>query len=209
MLSKTKNHTRGALLATLSCCGLLMTGCGFNNTENYTAVDTDKVLTNNPELGMIDIHVNDELEAFHTHKRIGNYTSKLAYDLLKNLRGTVLDTPIAVSSFVEFDSNSKNSSKLGMLISENLLGQLQNQHIPVVDIRLMDALQINNKGIFAFEPDMDGYFYSETVKYVLAGYLTQHNHGLIINARIIQFDNKQVISSATTLIPHYVADLYN
>ncbi|MFT5841146.1 MAG: TolB-like protein [Colwellia sp.] len=207
MLIKAKIHIHGVFLAALSCSALMLTSCGFNDIENYTAGSNDTILTNNTELGMIDIHVSDELEAFHTHKRIGNYTSKLAYDLLKNLRGTVLDTPIAVSSFVEFNSN--NSSKLGMLISENLLGQLQNQHIPVVDIRLMDELQINNKGIFAFNRDMEGYFYSESVKYVLAGYLTQHNHGLIINARIIQFDNKQVVSSATTLIPHYVADIYN
>jgi TolB-like protein len=209
MLIKAKIHIHRVLLAALSCSGLMLTSCGFNDIENYIAGSNDTILTNNTELGIIDIHISDELEAFHTHKRIGNYTSKLAYDLLKNLRGTVLDTPIAVSSFVEFNSNSNNSSKLAMLISENLLGQLQNQHIPVVDIRLMDELQINNKGIFAFNRDMEGYFYSESVKYVLAGYLTQHNHGLIINARIIQFDNKQVVSSATTLVPHYVADIYN
>jgi TolB-like protein len=209
MLIKAKIHINGVFLAALSCSGLMLTSCGFNDIENYTAGSNDTILTNNTELGMIDINVSDELETFHTHKRIGNYTSKLAYDLLKNLRGTVLDTPIAVSSFVEFNLKSKNSSKLGMLISEHLLGQMLNQHIPVVDIRLMDALQVNNKGIFAFQPDMDGYFYSESVKYVLAGYLTQHNHGLIINARIIQFDNKHVVSSATTLIPYYVADMYN
>lgn len=209
MLSKTKIHTHRAFWASLSCCSLLMTGCGFNNTENYTAEDNDNVLINKTEFGMIDIKVSDELDTFHTHKRIGSYTSRLAYDLLKNLRGTVLDTPIAVSSFVEFSQNSNNSSKLGRLISENLLGQLQNQNIPVVDIHLMDGLQVNQKGSFAFNSEMDGYFDSESVKYVLAGYLTRHTHGLVINARIIQFDNKQIVSSATTLVPHYVADLYN
>jgi TolB-like protein len=209
MLLKAKIHIHGVFLATLSCSGLMMTSCGFNDTEKYTADSNGTVLTNNTELGMIDLFVSDELETFHTHKRISNYTSKLAYDLLKNLRGTVLDTPIAVSSFVEFAPNSQNSSKLGMLISENLLGQLQNQNIPVVDIHLMDGLQINKNGSFAFHQDMEGFFYSESVKYVLAGYLTRYTHGLVINARIMQFDNKQIVSSATTLIPHYVADLYN
>jgi TolB-like protein len=209
MLLKAKIHIQGVFLATLSCTGLMMTGCGFNGTESYPDQADDKVLTNNAELGMIDINVSDELDTFHTHKRISNYTSKLAFELLKNLRGTVLDTPIAVSSFVDFDSGAQNSSKLGVLISENLLSQLQNQSIPVVDVHLMDALQINKKGNFAFNRDMDGYFDSESVKYVLAGYMTQHIHGVAINARIIQFDTKQIVSSATTLIPHYVADLYN
>jgi TolB-like protein len=197
MLLKAKIHIHGVFLATLSCSGLMMTSCGFNDTEKYTADSNGTVLTNNTELGMIDLYVSDELETFHTH------------DLLKNLRGTELETPIAVSSFVEFAPSSQNSSKLGMLISENLLGQLQNQNIPVVDIHLMDGLQINKNGSFAFHQDMEGFFYSESVKYVLAGYLTRHTHGLVINARIMQFDNKQIVSSATTLIPHYVADLYN
>jgi TolB-like protein len=187
----------------------MITGCGFNGTENHQAQEAAIELTKNEEFGMVDISVSDEFDTFHTHKRISNYTSKLAHDLLKNLRGTVLDTPIAVSSFVNFDTESQDTSKLGALISENLLGQLQSQNIPVVDIHLMDALQLNKKGSFAFNRDMEGYFYSESVKYVLTGYMTKHKHGLSINARIIQFDNKQIVSSATTLLPYYVSDLYN
>ncbi|GAC20091.1 FlgO family outer membrane protein [Paraglaciecola arctica] len=209
MLLKTKTDIHRALLTTLSCSCLMITGCGINGTETHQAPKADIEVSNKEDFGIVDISVSDEFDTFHTHKRISSYTSKLAHDLLKNLRGTMLDTPIAVSSFVSFDTESQDTSKLGALISENLLGQLQSQNIPVVDIHLMDALLLNKEGSFAFHSDMEGYFYSESVKYVLAGYLTQHKHGVVINARIMQFDNKQIVSSASTLIPYYVADLYN
>lgn len=208
MLLKAKMHVRGVLLATLSCSGLIMSGCGINDSNNQHN-DTLNAQNKNEELGMLDINFSDELQTFHTHKRISNYTSKLAFELFKSLRGKKLDSPIAVSSFIDFDSDSQNSSTLGQLISENLLGQLHKQNIAVVDIHLMDALHINEKGTFAFNQEMEGYFYSESVKYVLAGFITQHAHGVAVNARIIQFNNQQILATASTLIPYYVADIYN
>jgi TolB-like protein len=159
--------------------------------------------------GLVDIILNEDIQPFHTHKRVNNYTERLAYDLVRNLKGNTFDSPVAVSSFVNFSANTDSPSNLGVIISENILGQLQNHNIPVLDIHLMDGLVITDKGSFVFDRNMQNYLNSAPIKYVLAGYMIENSHGYTVNARIIQFDNKQVMSSASTLIPHYVAELYN
>lgn len=163
---------------------------------------------NDPSSFILDLPIEDDLTVYHTHKKVNDYTSRLAHDLVKNMSPKGLNTPVAVASFVHFD-NVNSSSNLGNLISESLMGQLQNHAIPIVDIHLMEAIQTTDKGAFVFNRQMADYFQSQSIDYVLSGTMIQNEKGLTINARIVRFGNRHIISSATTLIPYFVADRYD
>jgi TolB-like protein len=207
----SKLFVKKTLMAVLYISILPMAGCAVvsdylkdslkNNVQKNMPSVVDVPMT-------LDLPIKDEFAAFHTHKQVNDYTSRLAHDLVKNMSQKGLNTPVAVASFVHFD-NVNSSSNLGNLISESLMGQLQNQAIPTIDIHMMDAIQTTDKGAFVFNRQMADYFQSQSINYVLSGTMVQNQHGLTINARIVQFGNKQIISSATTLIPYFVADMYD
>jgi TolB-like protein len=216
MFYTTKNVTHTFIIGLLLFPCLSLLGCSALDakrlSEQYmriTGEATSQAVEVIEQDGLVDIILNEDIQHFHTHKRVNNYTERLAYDLVKNLKGNTFDSPVAISSFVNFSANTDSPSNLGVIISENILGQLQNHNIPVLDIHLMDGLVITDKGSFVFARNMQNYLNSAPIKYVLAGYMIKNSHGYTVNARIIKFDNKQVMSSASTLIPHYVAELYN
>jgi TolB-like protein len=209
----SKPLAKKSLMTVLYITILPMSGCAvvsdyLKDSLKNNAQENLPSVVNDTNGFILDLPIEDDLTAFHTHKKVNDYTSRLAHDLVKNINPKDLNTPVAVASFVHFD-NLKSSSKLGNLISESLMGQLQNQAIQTVDIHMMDAIQTTDKGAFVFNRQIADYFQSQSIDYVLSGTMVQDQHGLTINARIVQFGNRQIISSATTLIPYFVADIYD
>jgi TolB-like protein len=209
----SKPVIKKSLMTVIYLSILPLTGCAvvsdyLKDTLKNNAQQNLPSANNDAKGYILNLPIEDDLAIFHTHKQVNDYTSRLAYDLVKNMSPKGLNTPVAVASFVHFN-NVNSSSKLGNLISESLIGQLQNQAIPIVDIHLMDTIQTTDKGAYVFNRQMADYFQSQSIDYVLSGTMIQNEKGLTINARIVRFGNQQVISSATTLIPYFVADMYN
>lgn len=169
-------------------------------TQNPTAVPTDEsvpfVLTD-----------QEVIPFFHTHKMVSDYTDKLAHDLFRNLVRTDLKSPVAVATFVSLDSQLDEGSRLGNVISESLLGQVQEYGIPVMDIRLMPGIKMKKNGDFSFSRKMSKMMKSNTLNYVLSGVIISNERGYTVNARIIEFGSKQVLSTATTFIPAFVTEV--
>ncbi|WDD99278.1 FlgO family outer membrane protein [Thalassomonas actiniarum] len=153
--------------------------------------------------------LNDQevIPFFHTHKMVSDYTDKLAHDLFNNMARTELKSPVAVASFVSLDSSLEEGSRLGNLISESLLGQVQEYGIPVMDIHLMNGIEMNSDGEFSFSRKMTKVMNSKTLNYVLSGVVIGNERGYTVNARIIEFGSMQVLSTATTFIPSFVAEV--
>ncbi|TMM43116.1 FlgO family outer membrane protein [Colwellia ponticola] len=173
-----------ASLVTLSAC---------------TSVPEETVMIVNPT-------VNDEVYSFHTHQLVNGYTDRLAHDLFKNLRGRDITQSVVVTSFVNLDGTLQNTQKLGNLVSESLLGQVQAYEIPIIDIHLMGGVNITPTGDYAFSRDVSEILYSHKAGYILAGVLIKNERGFTVNARIMDLRTKNIVSAASTFIPTYVVD---
>lgn len=149
---------------------------------------------------------NDEVYSFHTHQLVDGYTDRLAHDLFKNLRGRDITQSVAVTSFVNLDGTLQNTQKLGNLVSESLLGQVQAYDIPIIDIHLMGGVSITSTGDYAFSRDINEMLYSHKAGYVLSGVLIRNERGFTVNARIMDLRTKHIVSAASTFIPSYVVD---
>ena len=149
----------------------------------------------------------DVIPFFHTHKMVRDYTDRLAHDLFNNLVRSELKSPVAVTTFVNFDSSLEEGNRLGNLISESLLGQVQEYGIPVMDLHLMKGVEMNGNGEFSFSRKMTKVMNSKTLNYVLSGVIIGNERGYTVNARIIEFGSMQVLSTASTFIPTFVAEV--
>jgi len=160
-----------------------------------------------PTEAMVGLTLEDEIYSFHTHQKVNDYTDRLAHDLYKNMRNKILNHPILVTSFVKFDDTLQKTSKLGNLVSESLIGNLQEYDIQIMDVHLMGVIDITPTGDFVFSRNGDNILYTGEVTYVLSGVIIESERGFTINARIMELKSKKIISTASTFIPSFVIEI--
>lgn len=183
-------------LTTLSLISVVLSACSSAPTEEADPSDT-----------MVGLTLEDEIYSFHTHQQVNDYTDRLAHDLFRNLRNRKVEQPILVTSFVTLDDTLKNSRKLGNLVSESLIGNMQEYDVPLMDVHLTGGIDITPTGDYVFSRNREEIQYSGEVTYVLSGVIVEGERGYTVNARIMELKTKRVISTATTFIPSYVVDV--
>ena len=184
-------------LTTLGLLYLTVVGCSSVEEAPKEPEPTEMIVA---------LNSGDEVYSFHTHQKVSDYTDRLAHDLYRNMRNTVLKQPMVVTSFVQLDDTLKKTSKLGNLISESLIGNMQEYDIPVMDIHLMGGIDITPVGDIVFSRDASDILYAGGVSYILSGVIINSEKGYTINARIMELKSKKIISTASTFIPSFVVD---
>jgi len=160
-----------------------------------------------PTETMIGLTLEDEIYSFHTHQKVNDYTDRLAHDLFRNMRNTALNQPMVVTSFVHLDDTLQKTSKLGNLVSESLIGNMQEYDIQIMDIHLMGSVDITPAGDFVFSRESDDILYGGEIGYVLSGVIIESERGFTVNARIIEVKSKTILSTASTFIPSFVINV--
>jgi TolB-like protein len=189
-------------LSQLSAVGLLsiaLTACSSGPSVKEVTVD--------PTANMVALTLEDEMYSFHTHQKVDDYTDRLAHDLFRNMRNKKLNQPIVITSFVNLDDTLQKTSRLGDLVSESLIGNIQEYDIPIMDIHLTGGIDITATGDYVFSRNGDEIFYADEVFYVLSGVIVESERGFTINARIMDLKSKKIISTASTFIPSFVIEV--
>lgn len=193
-------------------CGLLLTlgllnGCAYLNNEciNYMGKYTcGAVTTNNNEVMAVNPTYSDEgLRTRYSHKMLGHYIEQMTMNMVGN-EYNKMTTPIAVASFVQFDSTLMKTNVLGNQIAEGFIHELQQYGLPVVDYKVTGAIRITPKGDFAFSRNVMELASNQSIGYILSGTLVHAKDGVIVNARIVGLSSKVVIASAKGFIPGFV-----
>lgn len=139
-------------------------------------------------------------------KNINHYVRGMMHDLVNNLHYVNDKTPIGVTSFIFLDGAYDKSGLLGNQIAESFVHEVHQFGIPVIDFKTTDYIRVTEAGDFIFSRDFLDLKEVQPIKYVLAGTLTKHRGGYLVNARIIGLLSKAVVASAQGFIPGTVAD---
>jgi len=135
--------------------------------------------------------------AGYINQIVGSIADQLAQNKdFKNIK----DTPIAVASIVNLE-NYKQTDKLGNVIEENLIHEMQVRGFKVVDYKTMPTIKIGKNGDYAFSRLLYELKKEQHINYVLAGTYTKYRGGIAINCRLIDLRSNVVVSSAQTYIP--------
>ena len=139
-------------------------------------------------------------------KHIGDYVKNMAQDLIANMEKVNQKTPVGVTNFALLDSDLQATNLLGQQMAESFLHELHNFRIPVIDFKATDYIRVTGQGDFLLSRDYLDLDTRLPIDYVLTGTMAKHQGGVLVNARILGIDSREVVASAQTLIPFYVVD---
>lgn len=132
---------------------------------------------------------------------LSDYTEQMAAELQQDLAGKELKGRIIVASFVYLDSTLRSTNQLGNQLAEFFIQDLQEIGLPVSEHRLADVLMMNAAGDFALSRDIEEILLARDAAYVLVGTMVENTRGLIINTRLVSSRKKEVLASASRLLP--------
>ncbi len=132
---------------------------------------------------------------------INQIVSAIADQLAQNKDfANIKDTPIAITSIVNIE-NLQKTDKLGNVIAENLIHEMQVRGFRVVDYKTMPNIKIGKDGDFIFSRIVKELKRKQKINYVLSGTYTKYRTGIAVNCRIIDIRTNVVKSTAQVFIP--------
>jgi TolB-like protein len=140
-----------------------------------------------------------------TYKSVQDYASQLAMELIKNANGLRPQAAIAVTSFVKLDYSLQNTTILGNQMAEYAITEIQQYGLNVIDFKLMPAISVGRNGDLSFSRDLTELASQNTMDHVLSATMIEKADGVFINARIIAMNTNRVVSSASVMVPNFVA----
>ena len=133
--------------------------------------------------------------------QLNEYTQQMAMDLSADLLNADLKGAIVVASFVFRDETLSMTNSFGNELAEYFINDLQNIGLQVSDINVTGTLDSTDKGTFAFSRYQYDMFRDTDIAYVLTGTMVKTMNGLMVNARIIELKNKNIVASCSKIIP--------
>ncbi|MBB1430936.1 FlgO family outer membrane protein [Pseudoalteromonas sp. SG43-4] len=151
------------------------------------------VPTNAPKAAMAPFTVNDY---------VVNLTSQL-----NHLNGSLnANARVGVSSFFYADALDTKlvtgqASGLSQQIQESLLTQFTQLGYHTVEYRLGNNLSLSENSDSILSRDLSKLRNRQNIDLVITGTVTRQQHAYIVNARLVNIENKQVLSAGSTEIP--------
>lgn len=135
-----------------------------------------------------------------------NYTLNLANQLYQGEAGRLRNSNIAVMSFtMATDLGQKTaaqqSSGLSQQIQESLITQMTQLGYSIVEHRMSDSITVSEQHEDMLTRNLSNLRARQNIDYVILGTITRQEHANMINARLVNVLNGQVISAAFTEVP--------
>ena len=208
LMSQLNIHFKGKVLrGGILLLAALSSGCAFYGRECMSVLGKHSCGDLNPqeaEQASSQPQYSDEgLKTNNLHKQLSHYVEQMAMSMVDK-KTMDIGAPIAVASFVNFDSTLNRTNVLGNQLAESFIHELQQFHLPVIDYKLTGAIRITPKGDFAFSRDVAELAKDQAIGYILSGTLKRANGGVVVNARIIGLTSKVVVASSQSFIPGFV-----
>jgi len=195
--------SRKTILASITLSGLV--GCMSLSDGTRLCADENGEFYTCHDLSVAPVQqttVDTSLYSAPLHfQLLSDYTEQMAADLQKDLAGKKIRDRIVVASFVHLDANLRSSNRLGNQLAEFFIHDLQEIGLPVSEHRLAEELTMNAAGDFALTRSGDALKFGRGVGYVLVGTLVENNRGLVVNTRLVSTRTKEVMASASKLLP--------
>lgn len=134
-----------------------------------------------------------------------DYSRTLVHELMSQHRAPEDNALVGVTDFSFVDTALDQGSVLSNHLSEAIMYDLHKFGVAVLDHKVTGYIRVTDKGDFVLSRNFAELTAELPIRYVVTGTMTQHKQGVLINARLIRIDTKQVISAARTFMPNHVA----
>ncbi|MCH8537305.1 MAG: hypothetical protein LAT66_05970 [Alkalimonas sp.] len=136
--------------------------------------------------------------------QLNHYVQAMMHDLIAVMDPKYADAVFAVTSFVYLDGAYDESDLLGNQLAESFMHEVHQFGLMLIDFKTTDFIRVTPSGDFAFSRDFLELREEQPIEYVLGGTLVRHQSGVMVNARLVGIDSKQILASAQGFIPQPV-----
>ena len=203
------------------CTSVLLSACA-NTTSNAQnqSVRTGTQNTAATNARIEGVHPQNDALVYHQQgMEMSSITSRMADTLQQNMFYYLLpEAPIdrssaqgnvkivtmpriAVTSFVDTDTY-ENAGYLGRALAEFFTHEMSSRAFEVTEYKLTGRLSVTTDGDFILSRNWQKIARDTKVKYLLGGTLTRNYDGVVLVARIINMQSRQVIATATDFVPY-------
>lgn len=139
-----------------------------------------------------------------THKRLNDYASQLAMELMDKTTRLTQDDRVGVTSFVRLTQSLQEGTVLGNQLSEYLIAELQDFGLAMIDFKLAGNITVTPYGDFVLSRKANALAKQVGIDHVVTGTIIEDDRGVRVNARIVSMQDKQVVASANIYIPAFI-----
>ncbi|MFT5758379.1 MAG: TolB-like protein [Alteromonadaceae bacterium] len=140
-------------------------------------------------------------------KNVNHYAKWIAQDLFSNLDFPANEDVFVVSDFSLLDSDLDKTNHFGRQLTEALMHEVNRTGFSVIDMKATGFVRISETGdMFFHSKDFRELSRKTSATNIIAGTLTRHQGGYLINARIIAMETNAMVSSAQAFVPFEVVD---
>lgn len=174
----------------------MLTGCGLLPA----ALPTDEAV------GTADSAELTAQPAMAAHN-IDYYSQKIANQLFRSVITLQPNAGIAVGTFTEVDSLQLNQDRnhplrlLGLQLEEGLITATIRQGLKVIEYKTREKLTLKSDQDLMLSRQVSDLGQPQDIRYFLTGTLTEQENGVVVNARLIDTTNHQVVAAATDYVP--------
>jgi TolB-like protein len=196
---------------TLLICFLLF-GCS-GTLDYFTFEDeesSEETLVQATDENVDNDFQKKKLESYYQQpiiKNVNHYAKWIAQDLFSNLDFPANEDVFVVSDFSLLDSDLDKTSHFGRQLTEALMHEVNRTGFSVIDMKATGFVRISESGdMFFHSKDFRELSRKTSATNIIAGTLTRHQGGYLINARIIAMATNAMVSSAQAFVPFEVVD---
>ncbi|CAI3795655.1 FlgO family outer membrane protein [Rheinheimera sp. MM224] len=135
---------------------------------------------------------------------VNHYVQSMMHDLAANLEVLSTTFSLGVTSFVYLDGDYQQGDLLGNQLSEAFMHEATQFGIAVTDFKTTDYIRVTPTGDFTFSRDFLELTQQYPISVVLGGTIVRHQGGVLVNARMVNVNDKKVLATAQTFIPQNV-----
>ncbi len=167
-----------------------LAGCTLPSVSKHRAVAVPEIVEPATERNTVDY-----------------YTQKLADQLYRSVLTLNPKAGIAIGTFTQVDSLMLDSDSnhplhlLGLQLEEGLMAATVRQGLKVIEYKTRKKLMLKGNQDLMLSRNIDELGQNQKIRYFLTGTLTEQENGVVVNARLIDTDNNQVIAAATDYVP--------
>ncbi len=181
-----------ALLAT----SLVSSLYAANGVNDQTKMHDTKVQTVKEHLRI----ANDMSANVTTQDTLENTITSLATQMMQNKKFQT-NKPVLITSFVRLD-NLKKTTEFGRILSESMINELSNRGFNVIEFRGQMSVSVNAHGEYYITRNVDKMREKIVNTYVVVGTYSRQYGKVMLNSRVLDNNNGQIISSARSTYVH-------
>lgn len=150
---------------------------------------------------------NAQAQTLPRQNTVHYHTQRLAHQLFRSVLTLEPNAGIAIGTFTEVDTLKLNHATshplrlLGLQLEEGFMTASINKGLKVIDYKTRQKLLIQSNQDLMLSRDVGALSNKQNIQYFLTGTLTEQETGVVVNARLIDTRNNQVIAAATDYVP--------